>query len=150
MSWNTPNYALPGLMPEGSPVSEISMSKPTPLIFLDQYAAGDYWEGIVGLGPILFGSETPTSPVVSARMLFTWEDYSVPTVTLTTDTDEPEGVIIIDDEDSWEMHIDPVTPEVFKLTPGLWNWSFETTDSIGTTRTLYKGVLEVTEYRALQ
>lgn len=113
-------------------------------IQLEPHVAGDTWEGISSIGPVLFDGEPPGSPVVSANLCFSQgQDYPV-AAKLSTSPAEGEGLIVIDDASTWSFTVPPVDPELFPLAPGAWLWRFKTVDADGIERTLYKGVQEVT------
>lgn len=104
---------------------------------LSPVVRGDTWNGI-GTTNIQVNGAAPTFPVASARMHFRSSPAAAtPTLALTS----ADGDIVIDNADTWLMHVIPVTP--FPLAAGVWYWDLETTDSAGTVKTYVTGTLHV-------
>lgn len=113
-------------------------------ILLEPHVAGDTWEGISSIGPVLFDGAAPPHVLVKAWIYFKEGDNYPPCARVATAPDAGEAPILLLDPAAWSLSVPPVAPALFPLTPGNWKWSFKTIDAAGILRTLYHGVLEVT------
>jgi len=107
---------------------------------LDDYYRGDTWDGIT-IGPILFDNIDPEYPLSACYIDFRDENGTLGYSFRTTPS-IGHGEIIIIDSDKWEVKIFPTE---LPLMVGCWYWDFETMDSSGFKRTLYKGSMRVIE-----
>lgn len=103
---------------------------------LPDHKLGDSWVGITTIGPVVVSGigQGTLSRIV---MVFVREDSST---TYTLDSERSQ--ITIDDDATWEAHIDPV-PD-FLRRAGDWEWAMQFTHDGGVSPvTLYKGTLTV-------
>lgn len=143
MSWDTPNYAVPGLMPVTSPKQEAAMPLLPIVIFLEPHVMGDDWAGIPTIGPVLFNDAPPSTTLAVARIIFFRNNLSEHELII--DTSSPYFTIV--DDATWEMTIGVVPGVEFTLTEGQWEWIIDVEDADGIKQTLYRGTIEVTEAR---
>jgi len=115
-------------------------------INLPDHKAGDSWEGLT-IGPVLFvedgQSYVPPAALASCRLYFR---YGNPQKTLgyrfKSAAEEGCGTIEINDPAAWYVII---PPQALPLKAGNYEWDFETTDADGIVRTIYDGILKVTQ-----
>ena len=143
MSWDTPNFAIPGLMPVTTPKYENALSLSPETVFFEPCVEGDDWEGVPTVGPVTFNGQQPSAALSSARLVFYESIITYPELVLTSGA----GNIVIEDAVTWEMSIPIVPAESFTLKAGTYKWVIETTDADGVVRSLYKGILEVRDPR---
>lgn len=143
MSWDTPNYAVPGLMPVTSSKANNAMSLAPAPTFLDPHVEGDNWVGIPVIGPMTVDGVRPSASLAGVRMIFFQEVISCSELILTNES----GHIIIEDEVTWEFSIPEVPSGDFTLKAGSYKWVIETTDADGVVRSLLNGILEVRDPR---
>jgi hypothetical protein len=109
---------------------------------LPPFVRGDTWSGIQ-IGPITFDNVAPTNALVSCRLHFRdkanklgYGFSSISTVGY--------GIIVITDANTWEISI---AEQSLPLEAGTWTWDFETTDSLGITKTYIRGNIKISEDR---
>lgn len=147
MSWSTPNYAVPGLMPTTSPKYEASTFVQIPPIILVPYILGEIWDGIASVGPVLINGLQPVHALSSVRMVLYWSYKKSAAVVFSTNPSDGQGEITISDAFTWELTVEPTQAEIMNLHPGTWLWDMYATDTAGHEITLYKGTLDVLEPR---
>lgn len=109
-------------------------------ISLSEMTAGDTWQGII-IGPVLFNGAQPSYPLSSCRLYFRKMQDSTLSFAFESGTpSEGKGTITITNAATWSVII---PAQAHHLAPGSYKWDFETTDSVGVIRTLYKGVVNV-------
>lgn len=143
MSWDTPNYAVPGLMPVTSPKYEKALALSPETIFFEPCVEGDDWEGVPTIGPVLFNGTQPADALSKVRLIFFETLFTAPDLILTSES----GIVVIEDAATWEISVPVVTAELFTLKAGTYKWVIETTDAAGVVRSLFKGILEVQDPR---
>jgi hypothetical protein len=113
---------------------------------LNDHMAGDTWEGMT-IGPVQFNTgteevpvlEPPPFPVASCRMQFR-TPRDVLGYEFVSEEVAGKGLITISDAAAWEFI---VAPQALPLATGKWIYNFETTDTAGTVRTLYAGLIVI-------
>ena len=97
---------------------------------------GDTWNGISSIN-VQVNGEAPSSTLASARMQFRRTKQSnVIALGLSTSG----GEIVIDDATNWDLSIAPID---LTLTPGVYLWDIEFTDSDDVVKTYVEGSLEI-------
>ena len=105
------------------------------------HTSGDTWEGLL-IGPILFNSIQPATTLATCRLYFRHPTNGRVYWRLNSDsTVSRDGSITIDNTVTWTV---TVPAQVLDLTTGTYFWDFETVDSAGVIRTLYKGTIFIT------
>ena len=142
MSWDTPNYAVPGLMPVTSPKADTSILEVKPELLLETHVHGDDWPGVVSIGPITVNGAVPANPVAWATMTFRRRVGCTPALILSSEN----GEIVLDDAVGWVMSIPAVQASDFVLNVGIWEWDIKAIEATsGELYRLYSGWLQVVD-----
>jgi hypothetical protein len=119
-----------------------------PLVTLEYQTAGDTWEGIPVIGPIIINGSPPGVAAARARMKLSRVPF-VAGAALSFDSEPGDSVlpITIVDADTWEFFVPEVPYTQFTLPPGDYVGHFEITDVNGKRLTTHKLKMEVgTDY----
>lgn len=119
------------------------------LVTLENHRAGDTWQGIPTIGPILISVDdapaaSPSAPLASARLHLTRNGDSEPTLKIGMDPADDAPLLIVDAA-TWEMSIPEVSKSVFNPVPGIYTGDLETTDSDGRVLTTHHIEFQVTK-----
>jgi hypothetical protein len=115
------------------------MSIPIP-IELSPTTAGDKWQGIASIGPVLVNDLTPAEPLARIRMQF----RRLGELGTTFDSEPGDNTfpIVISNAATWLAHIPEVQP--LPLAAGEWKWDMEFwAGDDAAPLTFYRGVLDV-------
>lgn len=110
-------------------------------INLPAHTRGDTWEGLT-IGPVLFNGAQPGSALASCRLYFRSLKGKILIHKLKTTPGDGEGQITINNAVTWSI---TVPAQALPMPEGQFYWDFETTDAAGFIRTLYCGVLTITQ-----
>lgn len=109
---------------------------------LQSHTRGDTWEGLL-IGPILINEAQPEYPLAQCRLYFRNEKGVLAYKLKSTLGEEEEGGdLVIVDANTWVIE---APEQLLPLKAGVYNWDFETIDSNGVVRTLYKGTFTITQ-----
>lgn len=111
-------------------------------IDLPPHMRGDVWEGLARETPILFNGVAPDYDLASVRMYFRNAKNGRFGYGFNSETTVGYGPITITNAANWEFDI---AEQLLPLDVGRWKWDLETVDTNGITRTLYDGVLTITQ-----
>jgi len=132
MSYDLPNYAIPGLMPVTSPLSE---GAPLHVNLPVYYKANELWDGIESIGPT-----TRDSDAATVKMEFAL-DSSFESMCLTLASDGSEtGTVTITDAETWLF---AVPAQELPLDVGLWFWRIHVTGDDAVTWRAHQGTLVI-------
>jgi hypothetical protein len=136
MSYNTPNYAIPGLMPVTSPLAELL---PLLIRLETYYKANSPWPGIESIGPVLVNDEVPASPAALVVMEFAEDtDFQNICYTLASDASADGTVTIDGDGSTWLFE---VPDQDLPLHIGMWHWRLLITAVDESVLKIYGGTL---------
>jgi hypothetical protein len=100
------------------------------LVQLENHVAGDTWQGIPVIGPILINA---LQPGVAAQRVEMSLSRTPTGPSFQFDTEAADGVlpITIVDADTWEFMVPPVGFDDFTVTPGKYEGHLAITDAAG-------------------
>lgn len=108
-------------------------------ITLPNHVAGDQWEGIATIGPILVDGATPSGTLTRIRMQLRYK-----AMVFTIDSNSaanPDAPATISNAATWVATVPAIAG--FLPTPGEWRWDMEFYKSGSLWKTLYSGALTV-------
>ena len=109
-------------------------------IDLPCHVFGDSYLGLAGFGPIIIEGVQPPNPLLRCNVTF--KHFSSTFLLDTDSTAEPDQLITITDEDTWEVSVGEIA--TFLPSPGVWTWEADFYSLyFGEKLTLYTGTLTV-------
>lgn len=114
---------------------------PVSQVELPPFVAGDTWDGIAQIGPIVFNQAAPPSNLTKVEMHFrrSADDLSV-AYQLSSNVVVGAGTINIISASLWTASI---PPQALPLPPGVWRWNIHFTAADNTVFTPVGGTLAV-------